>query len=317
MAAVFVALAALLGQGDRVVSSRALFGSCFVILDEILPRWGVETVFVDGADLDQWRAALVEPTTAVFFETPSNPMQELVDIAAVSELAHAAGAKVVVDNVFGTPVFSKPFEHGADIVVYSATKHIDGQGRVLGGAVLGPKEFVDGPVQNLMRHTGPSMSPFNAWLLVKGLETLSMRVERMAAGALEVARVLESHPKVSKVVHPFLESHPQHELAKKQMRGFGGMLSFSLVGGYEAVKEFLPRLQLAHRAANLGAVETTVGPPATTSHVESSALERKAMGIPESLVRYSTGIEHADDLISDLDYALSAASALSARPRAQ
>ena len=159
MSAVFVALAALLGKGDRVVSSRALFGSCFVILDEILPRWGVETVFVDGPDLDQWREALSEPTTAVFFETPSNPMQELVDIAAVSELAHAAGAKVVVDNVFGTPVFSKPLEHGADIVVYSATKHIDGQGRVLGGAVLGPKEFVDGPVQNLMRTPAPRCRP--------------------------------------------------------------------------------------------------------------------------------------------------------------
>ena len=183
MAAVFVSLAALFGAGDRVVSSRALFGSCFVILDEILPRWGVETVFVDGADLDQWREALSVPTTAVFFETPSNPMQELVDIAAVSELAHAAGATVVVDNVFGTPVFSHPLDFGADVVVYSATKHIDGQGRALGGAVLGTREFVDGPVKNLMRHTGPSLSPFNAWLMIKGLETLDLRVRRMADSA--------------------------------------------------------------------------------------------------------------------------------------
>src|SRR6185437_9903002 len=181
MAAVFTALAALLGSGDRVVSARSLFGSCFVILDEILPRWGVETVFVDGADLDQWRAALAEPTTAVFFESPCNPMQELVDMAAVCDLAHQAGAQVVVDNVFATPVLQRPMESGADIVVYSATKHIDGQGRTLGGAILGPEQFIAEPVQNLMRHTGPSMSPFNAWLLTKGLETMSMRVERSSA----------------------------------------------------------------------------------------------------------------------------------------
>jgi O-succinylhomoserine sulfhydrylase len=177
MSAVFVALAALCGAGSRLVASRALFGSCFVIVDEILPRWGVETVLVDGADLSQWEAALDRETAAVFFETPSNPMQELVDIRAVSDLAHAVGAQVVVDNVFGTPVFSKPLQHGADIVVYSTTKHIDGGGRVLGGAVLGPTDFIQGPVKNLMRHTGPAMSPFNAWVNVKGLETLRLRVE--------------------------------------------------------------------------------------------------------------------------------------------
>ncbi|MDQ1482293.1 MAG: O-succinylhomoserine sulfhydrylase, partial [Actinomycetota bacterium] len=191
MSAVFVALAALLGKGDRVVSSRGLFGSCFVILDEILPRWGVETVFVDGSDLDQWKEALSTPAAAVFFESPSNPMQELVDVAAVCDLAHGAGAKVVVDNVFGTPVFSKPLEQGADVIVYSATKHIDGQGRTMGGAILGTSEFIDGPVKNLMRHTGPSMSPFNAWVLLKGLETMSLRVERMAASALELAAALQ------------------------------------------------------------------------------------------------------------------------------
>ena len=199
MSAVFVALSALLGSGDRVVASRGLFGSCFVILDEILPRWGVETIFVDGPDLDQWREALSQPTTAVFFETPSNPMQELVDMRAVADLAHAAGAKVVVDNVFGTPVFSKPLQFGADVVVYSATKHIDGQGRTLGGAVLGSHEFIDGPVKNLMRHTGPAMSPFNAWVLVKGLETMSLRVERQAASTLTLARALEEHPRVRQV----------------------------------------------------------------------------------------------------------------------
>jgi O-succinylhomoserine sulfhydrylase len=304
MSAVFVALAALLGKGDRVVSSRALFGSCFVILDEILPRWGVESVFVDGTDLEQWREALSEPTAAVFFETPSNPMQELVDIAAVSDLAHAAGAKVVVDNVFGTPVFSKPFEHGADIVVYSATKHIDGQGRVLGGAVLGPKEFIDGPVQNLMRHTGPSMSPFNAWVLVKGLETMSLRVERMAASALEVARFLESHPKVAKVVHPFLESHPQHELAKRQMLAAGTVVTFELVGGKDEAFALMNALQVIDISNNLGDSKSLITHPATTTHRRLTPEARAAVGITDGVLRVSVGLEDVRDLIEDLTHAL-------------
>ncbi len=214
MAAVFTALAALLGSGDRVVAARSLFGSCFVILDEILPRWGVRSVFVDGSDLEQWRVALSEPTTAVFFESPSNPMQELVDVPAVCDLAHRAGAQVVVDNVFATPVLQRPIELGADIVVYSATKHIDGQGRTLGGAILGPEQFIREPVQNLMRHTGPSMSPFNAWILTKGLETLSMRVDKASASALRVAGWLEQHPRIASVRYPFLDSHPQQALAQ-------------------------------------------------------------------------------------------------------
>ena len=304
MSAVFVALAALLGKGDRVVSSRALFGSCFVILDEILPRWGVESVFVDGTDLDQWREALSEPTAAVFFETPSNPMQELVDIAAVSELAHAAGAKVVVDNVFGTPIFSKPFEHGADIVVYSATKHIDGQGRVLGGAVLGPKEFIDGPVQNLMRHTGPSMSPFNAWVLVKGLETLTMRVERMAASALEVARFLEAHPKVARVVHPFLESHPQHELAKRQMHAAGTVVTFELVGGKDEAFALMNALQVIDISNNLGDSKSLITHPATTTHRRLAPEARAAVGITDGVLRVSVGLEDVRDIVDDLRRAL-------------
>ncbi|GAA2500980.1 O-succinylhomoserine sulfhydrylase [Terrabacter carboxydivorans] len=304
MSAVFVALAALLGQGDRVVSSRALFGSCFVILDEILPRWGVETVFVDGADLDQWREALSEPTTAVFFETPSNPMQELVDIAAVTELAHAAGAKVVVDNVFGTPVFSKPLDFGADIVVYSATKHIDGQGRTLGGAVLGPKEFIDGPVQNLMRHTGPSMSPFNAWVLLKGLETLSLRVERMAASALEVARFLESHPSVKRVVHPFLESHPQHELAKRQMRAAGTVVTFELDGGKDEAFALMNALQVIDISNNLGDSKSLITHPATTTHRRLAPEARAAVGITDGVLRVSVGLEDVRDLVDDLRRAL-------------
>jgi O-succinylhomoserine sulfhydrylase len=304
MSAVFVALAALLGQGDRVVSSRALFGSCFVILDEILPRWGVQTVFVDGADLDQWREALSEPTAAVFFETPSNPMQELVDIAAVTELAHAAGAQVVVDNVFGTPVFSRPLDFGADIVVYSATKHIDGQGRTLGGAVLGSKEFIDGPVQNLMRHTGPSMSPFNAWVLVKGLETMSLRVERMADSALEVARFLEAHPAVKRVVHPFLESHPQHDLAKRQMLGGGTVVTFELDGGRDEAFALMNALQVIDISNNLGDSKSLITHPATTTHRRLAPEARVAVGITDGVLRVSVGLEDVRDLVDDLRRAL-------------
>lgn len=304
MAAVWVALGALLGQGDRVVASRALFGSCFVILDEILPRWGVETVFVDGPDLDQWREALSVPTTAVFFETPSNPMQELVDIRAVCDLAHAAGAQVVVDNVFGTPVFSKPFDHGADIVVYSATKHIDGQGRALGGAVLGSKEFIDGPVQNLMRHTGPSMSPFNAWVLVKGLETLSLRVERMAANALEVARFLEGHPRVTRVVHPFLESHPQHELAVRQMLAGGTVVTFEIDGGKDDAFAVMNALQVIDISNNLGDAKSLVTHPATTTHRRLTPEARAAVGITDGVLRVSVGLEDVRDLVEDLGRAL-------------
>ncbi|GGM82009.1 O-succinylhomoserine sulfhydrylase [Terrabacter tumescens] len=304
MSAVFVALAALLGKGDRVVSSRALFGSCFVILDEILPRWGVETVFVDGADLDQWREALSEPTTAVFFETPSNPMQELVDVAAVTELAHEAGATVVVDNVFGTPVFSKPLDFGADIVVYSATKHIDGQGRTLGGAVLGPKVFIDGPVQNLMRHTGPSMSPFNAWVLLKGLETLSLRVERMADSALEVARFLESHPSVKRVVHPFLESHPQHDLAKRQMLAGGTVVTFELDGGKDEAFALMNALEVIDISNNLGDSKSLITHPATTTHRRLAPEARAAVGITDGVLRVSIGLEDVRDLVDDLRRAL-------------
>jgi O-succinylhomoserine sulfhydrylase len=304
MSAVFVALSALLGQGDRVVASRGLFGSCFVILDEILPRWGVETVFVDGPDLEQWRDALSEPTTAVFFETPSNPMQELVDMASVVDLAHAAGAKVVVDNVFGTPVFSKPLQFGADVVVYSATKHIDGQGRTLGGAVLGSREFIDGPVKNLMRHTGPAMSPFNAWVLVKGLETLSLRVEKQAASALAVARSLESHPRVTRVVYPWLESHPQHELARKQMSGGGTVVTFEVEGGKAEAFAVMNALRIVDISNNLGDAKSMVTHPATTTHRRLSPEARAAVGITDGTVRISIGLEDPADLIEDLTAAL-------------
>jgi O-succinylhomoserine sulfhydrylase len=304
MSAVFVALAALLGQGDRVVSARGLFGSCFVILDEILPRWGVETVFVDGPDLDQWREALSEPTAAVFFETPSNPMQELVDIAAVAEMAHAAGAQVVVDNVFGTPVFSKPLEQGADVIVYSATKHIDGQGRTLGGAVLGTSEFIDGPVRNLMRHTGPAMSPFNAWVLLKGVETLSLRVEKQAAAALEVARALQDSPGVSRVVYPWLESHPQHELAKAQMYGGGTVVTFEVDGGKAAAFAVMNALQVVDISNNLGDSKSLITHPATTTHRRMGEEARLAVGITDGVLRVSVGLEDVRDVIEDVQRAL-------------
>ena len=306
MSAVFVALAALLGKGDRVVASRGLFGSCFVILDEILPRWGVETVFVDGPDLEQWREALSVPTQAVFFETPSNPMQELVDMRAVSDLAHAAGAQVVVDNVFGTPVFSKPLQHGADVVVYSATKHIDGQGRTLGGAVLGSTEFVDGPVKNLMRHTGPAMSPFNAWVLVKGLETLTLRVEKQAANALTVARALDAHPRVTGVLYPWLESHPQHELARRQMLGGGTVVTFQLDGGKDEAFTLMNALRIVDISNNLGDAKSMVTHPATTTHRRLAPEARAAVGITDGTVRISVGLEDSQDLVEDLTAALDA-----------
>jgi O-succinylhomoserine sulfhydrylase len=304
MAAVFTALAALLGQGDRVVSARSLFGSCFVILDEILPRWGVETVFVDGADIAQWQTALSEPTTAVFFESPSNPMQEIVDVRAVCDLAHAAGAQVVVDNVFATPVLQRPMELGADIVVYSATKHIDGQGRTMGGAILGPEQFISEPVQNLMRHTGPSMSPFNAWVLTKGLETMSMRVERSSASALRIARWLEQQDKVRAVRYPFLDSHPQLDLAKAQMSAGGTVVTFELDGGKDEAFRLLDALRIVDISNNLGDSKSLITHPATTTHRRLGEEARLAVGITDGIVRISIGLEDPDDLVEDLEQAL-------------
>jgi len=304
MSAVFVSLAALLAKGDRVVSSRALFGSCFVVIDEILPRWGVESVFVDGSDLEQWREALSEPTTAVFFETPSNPMQELVDMRAVSALAHEAGAKVVVDNVFGTPVFSRPLEHGADIVVYSATKHIDGQGRTLGGAVLGPADYIQGPVKNLMRHTGPAMSPFTAWVLVKGLETMSLRVGKQAENALALAEALEADPRVVQVLYPWLPSHPQHELARAQMLGGGTVVTFGIAGGKEEAFRVVNALELVDISNNLGDAKSLVTHPATTTHRRLTPEARAAVGITDGTIRISVGLEDVRDLVEDVTAAL-------------
>lgn len=304
MAAVFLALAALCGQGDRVVASRALFGACYTIIDEILPRWGVRRVFVDGPDLDQWRDALREPTAAAFFETPSNPMQELVDVAAVSDLAHAAGAQVVVDNVFGTPVFSRPLDLGADIVVYSATKHLDGQGRVLGGAVLGTEDFVAGPVEKLLRSIGPSMSPFNAWVLLKGLETLDLRVRRMAGNTIAVAEFLEQHPRVRRVWYPWLASHPQHDLARRQMSGGGTVITFTVDGGKQDAFAVVDALHLFDISNNLGDAKSLVTHPATTTHQRIGPERRAEMGLGDEVIRLSIGLEDPRDLIADLAGAL-------------
>jgi O-succinylhomoserine sulfhydrylase len=305
MSAVFTALGALLGAGDRLVAARSLFGSCFVVCNEILPRWGVETVFVDGEDMAQWEEALSVPTQAVFFETPSNPMQSLVDIAAVSELAHAAGAQVVLDNVFATPILQQGFPLGVDVVVYSGTKHIDGQGRVLGGAILGSKDYIDGPVQKLMRHTGPALSPFNAWTLLKGLETLALRVEHQNASAHRIAEFLQAHPSVSWTKYPLLESHPQYDLAKRQMTGGGTVITFELAGGTKArAFEVLDKLQIVDISNNLGDSKSLITHPATTTHRAMGPEGRAAIGLGDGVVRISIGLEGTEDLIADLDQAL-------------
>ncbi|KMM46284.1 O-succinylhomoserine sulfhydrylase [Cellulomonas sp. A375-1] len=312
MSAVFTALAALVGQGSRIVAARALFGSSVVIFDEILARWGVRTDYVDGHELAQWQQALATPADVVFFETPSNPMQDLVDIEAVSRLAHAAGAVVVVDNVFATPVFSRPLDLGADVVVYSATKHIDGQGRVLGGAILGTEEFVRGPVQTLIRNTGPSLSPFNAWVLLKGLETMSVRVRHQAASALRLAQWLEEHPAVASVRYPFLPSHPQHALALQQQTGGGTVVTFTLRTPQDAPPEVakkatfgvLDALRVVDISNNLGDAKSIVTHPATTTHRKLGPEGRARVGIGEATVRFSVGLEDVDDLQDDLSQAL-------------
>ncbi|MBM7416399.1 O-succinylhomoserine sulfhydrylase [Rhodococcus sp. PvP016] len=304
MSAVFTALGALLKAGDRLVAARSLFGSCFVVCNEILPRWGVETVFVDGDDLDQWEEALAVPTTAVFFETPSNPMQSLVDVRRVTEMAHAAGAKVVLDNVFATPVLQRSFDLGADVVVYSGTKHIDGQGRVLGGAILGSKEYIDGPVQTLMRHTGPALSPFNAWTLLKGLETMPLRVRHMNASALAVAEFLEAQPGIAWVKYPYLPSHPQHDLAVSQMSGGGTVVTFELEGGKARAFEFLNALRIIDISNNLGDAKSMTTHPATTTHRAMGPEGRAAVGITDGVVRISVGLEDLEDLLGDLAGAL-------------
>ena len=306
MAAVFASLACFVNRGERIVASRALFGSCLYILQTILPRYGIETVIVDGRDLDQWRAALTQGAKAVFLESPSNPTLELVDLPAVTDLAHRAGALVIVDNVFATPLLQQPLTLGADIVCYSATKHIDGQGRSLGGAVLGSQKYILESLAPFLRHTGPALSPFNAWLQLKGLETLELRLERQMQGAGELARFLEAHPKVTRTLFPGLESHPQYALARRQMSGPGTVVTFTVGSGKEDAFRFLNALKLIAISNNLGDSKSLVTHPATTTHSRVAPEQRAILGISDELVRVSVGLEDTADLTEDLDQALAA-----------
>ncbi len=306
MAAVFTALICQLKSGDRMVASRVLFGSCHYVISEILPRYGIETIFVDGPDLDQWRAAVRPGTRCVFFESPANPTTELIDIAAVSEIAHRAGARVVLDNVFATPLLQRALDLGADIVVYSATKHLDGQGRCLGGAILCTQQFYTDELMPFMRHTGPTLSPFNAWVMLKGIETLDLRLERMCDSTLEIARFLERESAVERVLHPDLESHPQHALAKRQMTHGGTVVSFDVPGGREAAFHFLHALELIDISNNLGDAKSLITHPATTTHHRFKPEERAEMGIGDGLLRLSVGLEDTDDIKDDLARGLAA-----------
>ncbi|HEY4253374.1 MAG TPA: O-succinylhomoserine sulfhydrylase [Roseomonas sp.] len=307
MAAVHAAILSHVKAGDRVVASRALFGSCHWIVSTLLPRYGVATEFVDGADLAQWEAALATPAALVLLETPSNPMLELVDLKAVCDLAHKAGAVVAVDNVFATPLLQRPMESGADIVVYSATKHFDGQGRVLGGAVLGRKKWVEETLQPFIRNTGPSLSPFNAWVILKGLETLNLRVPAMCRSAAAIADALAEHPAVSRALYPTRADHPQQALALRQMSAGGTLVTFELKGGKEAAFRVLNALRLIRVSNNLGDSKSMVTHPATTTHMRVGAEERARLGITDGTVRLSVGLEDVGDLIEDLAIALDAA----------
>ena len=304
MAAVHAAMLSHLKAGDRVVASRALFGSCHWIVSTLLPRYGITSEFVDGADLDAWARALSTPATMVLLETPSNPMLEIVDVRAVCDLAHSAGALVVVDNVFATPLLQKPFDLGADVVVYSCTKHIDGQGRVLGGAVLGRKAWVEDTLQPFIRNTGPSLSAFNAWLLLKGMETLQLRVAASCASAARVADALADHPAVRQVWYPTRADHPQHALAMSQMQGGGGtVVTFALHSQADAFAA-MNGFRLIAVSNNLGDSKSLATHPATTTHMKIGAAERARLGIDDGVIRLSVGLEDADDLIEDLREAL-------------
>ena len=307
MAAVNGALMSMLKAGDHVVSARALFGSCLYILEDILPRFGVEVSFVDGTDLDQWRAALRPCTAAVFLETVSNPALEVIDIKAVTELAHEIGATVVVDNVFATPVFSRAFDLGADVVVYSATKHIDGQGRVLGGVVLGSEEYIRKTVEPFMKHTGGALSPFSAWVLLKGLETMDLRVRAQADAAQGIAEALSGDARLTRVLYPGLPGHPQHGLAMDQIGSGGTVISFDVAGGKAAAFRFLNALEIVIISNNLGDAKSIITHPATTTHQRLSAEVRESLGITDALVRLSVGLEDAGDILADIQQALSKA----------
>jgi len=306
MAAVNASLFSFLKAGDHVVSARALFGSCRYIVEDLLPRFGVQTTLIDGRDLSAWEAAMRPNTRAVFFETPTNPVLELVDIEAVSKIAHRAGALVVVDNVFATPMLQRPIPLGVDIVVYSATKHIDGQGRCLGGVVLGTKDFIEDKLHTYLKQTGPSLSPFNAWVLLKALETLSLRVERHGASAAAVADFLAERKEVVRVFYPGRDDHPQRELAKRQMAGGGPMVAFEVKGGKRDAFRFMNALQIFKITNNLGDAKSLVTHPSTTTHQRLKPEQRAELGIFDRSIRLSIGLEDVEDLKDDLDQALRA-----------
>ncbi|HTC11230.1 MAG TPA: O-succinylhomoserine sulfhydrylase [Acetobacteraceae bacterium] len=313
MAAVHAALLSHLKCGDRIVASRALFGSCHWIVSTLLPRYGVRTEFVDGGDLGQWRSALATPANLVLLETPSNPMLELVDLRVVCELAHEAGAIVVVDNVFATPLLQQPMTLGVDVVVYSCTKHIDGQGRVLGGAVLASKKWINDTLQPFIRNTGPALSPFNAWVLLKGLETLQLRVEAGCRAAASIADFLAARSEVSRVWYPLRADHPQVALAQAQMSGGGTVVTFEVRGGKEAAFAVMNRFQLVAVSNNLGDSKSLATHPATTTHMRIGAEERAKLGITDGVIRLSVGLEDAEDLKDDLTQALTGLGHLAAQ----
>lgn len=305
MAAVFASIMCNIKPGDHFIASRVLFGSCFYIATQILPRFGVEVTLVDGRNLDDWKAAFKENTTHVFIETPANPTLELVDIEAVAKLCKQHKAQFIVDNIFATPLLQRPFDLGADVVVYSTTKHMDGQGRCLGGAVLGSSEFIDDVLLPFHRHTGPALSPFNAWVFLKGLETFDIRMERHCKNAQILAEFLEANDKIENVFYPGLPSFKQYELAKKQMKNGGAMVAFEVKGGKAAAFAMLNKLKVIDISNNLGDAKSLATHPATTTHSNMTPEERAELGIRDGLIRFSVGIEDVKDLKEDLAQALS------------
>ncbi len=304
MAAVNGALFALLQAGDHIVAAKALFGSCLFIVENLLPKYGVEVTLVDGTDLSAWESAMRPNTKVCFFETLSNPTLEAVDISGVAAIAHKLGAKVVVDNVFATPIFQRALKLGADVVIYSATKHIDGQGRCLGGVVLGDAEFIRGPLEMYLKHTGGALSPFNAWVMLKGLETMDLRVRAQADSALAMAKALQGHNKLAKVIYPGLESHPQHKLVSAQMEAGGTVISLVVNGGKAAAFRMLDALEIVLISNNLGDAKSIITHPATTTHSRLSEAQLAELGIGEGLVRLSVGLEDPADLLADITNAL-------------
>ena len=300
MAAVTAAMLGQLKAGDHVVAAKALFGSCRYIVEELLPRFGVPSTLVDGTDLDQWRAAMQPNTKVCFLESPTNPQLEIIDIAGVAEIAHAGGANLVVDNVFATPLLQSPFDLGADCVVYSTTKHIDGQGRCLGGVILASNEFIQTHVHNFLRQTGPALSPFNAWVMLKGLETLPVRLMQQQRNAVAVADYLASRPEIARVLYPSRKDHPQHELAMRQMTGGGSVLAFDVKGGKEGAFAFANALSIVKISNNLGDAKSLITHPATTTHQRIGPEARAESGIGDGMLRLSCGLEDVEDLIEDV-----------------